>query len=191
MRFDYLSWEAFATLLTGALAVGAAILVGLRQTDIQTKQVLIQNRLADMEELKLREALFEARYQVYNASRRWLTATIMGGVPPYSFKDELPEGRQPLELKWADEFLDAVDRSAFLFRPSVGELLFEMWKAGEVLTRHKRMLADPGTASKKEREESVEKRAAALKYLTELVPKFSNQFGDELILTKPEKAKAQ
>lgn len=183
MTLDYLSWEAFATLLTGVLAVGAAIYVGTKQTQIQTKQVLIQNRLADLEEFKLREALFEARYAVYNASRKWLVATLKYGRPPYPTKD-LEEAQRELEHKLADEFLDALDRSRFLFPPGVRETLFKMWSAGEELTRSDRTLEREST-SQEGREKAADKHDEAFKYLESLLPDFSKLFGDELILTAP------
>lgn len=181
MDFDYLSWEAFATLLAGALAVGAAIYVGLRQTQIQTKQVLIQDRLAELEELKLRQALFDARYQVYNASRKWLVFTVQHGSPPYSTKG-LEEAQLAVEMKWADEFLDAVDRSRFLFRPAVRQVLFKMWESGQVLTRMERAL-ERDTTTQDQRENAADRHDEAFTYLTGLLSGFSDVFGDELVLT--------
>lgn len=181
MTFDYLSWDAFATLLTGALAVGAALLVGLRQTDIQTKQVTIQNRLADLEDLKLRQALFEERYQVYNASRKWLVATLQYGRPPYPTKN-LSEPQQQLELKLADEFLDALDRSRFLFPPSVRETLWKMWTSGQELIHADRTLERESTPQEA-REKAADKHDEAFTYLESLLPDFSNLFGDDLVLS--------
>jgi len=181
MTFDYLSWEAFATLLTGALAVGAALIVGLRQTDIQTKQVVIQHRLADLEEMKLRQALFEARYQVYNASRKWLVATVKYGSPPYSAKD-LAGAQKVVEMKWADEFLDALDRSRFLFRPAVRDVLVKMWNAGEDIIQADRALERERT-TQEQREKAADKHDEAFKYLSGLLGDFSDLFGDELVLT--------
>lgn len=181
MTFDYLSWEAFATLLTGALAVGAALLVGLRQTDIQTKQVLIQNRLADLEEFKLKEALFDARYAVYNGARMWLLATVQAGTPPYSIKD-LKGETKAAEFKWANDFLDALDRSRFLFRPSVRAELVKMYEAGQELRQADRALERDST-TQEQRERAADKHDEAFKYLSGLLGNFSDIFGDELKLT--------
>lgn len=167
------------TLLTGALAVGAALLVGMRQTEIQQKQVAIQNRLADLEELKLREALFEARYQTYNSARMWLLATVQAGKPPYSgnLKGETKEA----EFKWAGEFLDALDRSRFLFRPSVRAELEKMYEAGQALLQADKVLEREGS-SHEQRQKAADKHDEAFQYLSNLLVNFSEIFGDELIL---------
>ncbi len=183
MIFDYMSWEAFATLLTGVLAVTAALIVGTKQTQIQTKQVLIQNRLADLEEFKLRQALFEERYKVYNASRKWLVATLKYGRPPYPTND-LSEAQRELEHKLADEFFDALDRSRFLFPPGVREVLFKMWSAGKDLT-HSDNTLERDTSTQEQRGKAADKHDEAFNYLKGLLPDFSKLFGDDLILSAP------
>jgi len=184
MQLDYLSWEAFATLV----AVIAAFIVGrrqvgiaARQTDIQTEQTRIQNRLADLEELKLRQALFDARYQVYNASRKWLVFTIQHGSPPYSTK-VLKGAQKDFEMRLADEFLDAVDRSRFLFRPTVRLVLFKMWESGQLLTRMERTL-ERDTTTQEQREKAADSHDEAFTYLNGLLSDYSELFGDELVLT--------
>lgn len=182
MSFDYMSWEAFMTLLTGALAVGAALIVGMRQTDIQREQVAIQNRLADLEELKLRQALFEARYQTYNSARMWLLATVQAGTPPYSVKDLKGETREA-EFRWANDFLDALDRSRFLFRPAVRAELVKMHEAGQALLQADKAL-ERDSSSHEQREKAANKHDEAFTYLSNLLVNFSDVFGDELKLTQ-------
>ena len=60
-----LTWEAFATLLTGGLAVGAATVVGVRQLAISRRQIAL-------EEHKFRVDLFDERFAVYEFVRKWL-----------------------------------------------------------------------------------------------------------------------
>lgn len=67
MRFDYMTWEAFATLVTGASAVGAAYLIGVRQTKIAARQTDIVARQTDIQRLALNASLFERRMEVVNA----------------------------------------------------------------------------------------------------------------------------
>ena len=67
MRFDYMSWEAFATLVTGASAVGAAYLIGVRQTRITARQTDIVARQTDIQRLALNASLFQRRMEVVNA----------------------------------------------------------------------------------------------------------------------------
>lgn len=181
MTFDYLSWEAFATLITGALAVGAAIYVGRKQTDIQTKQVLIQNRLADLEEFKLKQALFDARYAVYRSAQTWLTSTLLSKLPPFEAKT-LEGAKREVEMGWATNFYDAIDRSRFLFRSAVHDELFKMWKSGDQLRRSHEKLQDHSTTVA-QRIAEEELRDKALAYLKGLNSNFSELFGDELVLT--------
>lgn len=184
MTFDYLTWEAFAAFS----AVIAAFLVGrrqvgiaIRQADIQAQQLEIQNRLADLEELKLREALFDARYNVYNASRRWLVSTIRHGTPPLSSRK--PKTTQTaLERNLADDFLDAIDRSRFLFGHEVRAVLVKMWEAGNDLKSAERSLSRQ-TLSQLQRDRALTRHDQAFEYLESLVPEFANIFKDELTLT--------
>lgn len=60
MAIDYLTWEAFATLLTGALAVAAAYTIGRRQTKIVAQQ-------ANIERLALNAGLFDRRMRIVKA----------------------------------------------------------------------------------------------------------------------------
>jgi hypothetical protein len=66
------SWEAFATLATGIGAVVAAIVVGLRQAGISDRQSRILERQVGLDELKLRSDLFDRRFAVYEATRKFV-----------------------------------------------------------------------------------------------------------------------
>lgn len=114
---------AAATFVTGVLAVGGAIYVGLRQADIQAKQASVaerQTKILDRQtalaELTLRNDLFEKRYAVYSATNDLLVrATRDGGWIDHG---------DPIE----NRFLIAKDKAKFLFRPSVTADLQEIWK---------------------------------------------------------------
>lgn len=132
MNLDYLSWEAFATLVTGGLAVGAAIFVGLRQVgiakrqaDIQGKQADISSELAKIEKLKIRADLHDRRLAVFAAVDDWLRYTVQGGEPPALSGDEGIEVRRRFE--------SARITSRFLFRPIVRETIEHYWKLGNDL----------------------------------------------------------
>jgi hypothetical protein len=104
MEWDYMSWEAAATLLTGLAAVLAAYSVGRRQGDISAG-------LLSIERLKVRTELFERRFAVYEQVRKWLSYILMSRYPPNE--------RSVLGGKIAKGFNDALDISRFLLQPSV------------------------------------------------------------------------
>jgi len=203
MTFDYLSWEAFATLLTGVLAVGAAYWIGQRQTgiastqtsiqkeqaeiqreqaEIQREQLALQAQLAELEKFKFRQIMFDARYEVYQASRTWLVATIQNGIPPAKTPDLAPEVRA-VELEQANKFTAAIDRSRFLFRPEVREELWKMWKAGNEIVFRKRAM-ERNLVSQAELEKHADGEHEAFAYLVEILEDLSKVFGDELTLTQ-------
>lgn len=138
MKFAYLSWEAFATMITGALAVYAAWRVGLRQVEIQGRQAKIQERLAAIEERKLRSDLFDRRIAVYEAASKWfayfLTTGQVAGRPTRAQKtmnmvSDKPRAIPGMEVSIA--YLDAMLMSRFLFQPHVERALKAAWDASE------------------------------------------------------------
>lgn len=67
------TWEAFATLVTGLAAVGAALVVAYRQAGIVERQVKLQ-------EAELRNAVFDRRMDVYHKIRRYLSIVTQPNV---------------------------------------------------------------------------------------------------------------
>jgi hypothetical protein len=108
------TWEAFATLVTGGAAVGAAWWVGRRQVGIADRQTRILDRQAGFEEMKLRTELFERRHAVYEATRQFLAAIMTTADEP----------KQPVQ----HDFLVAMDQARFLYRAEVYDQLQEIWK---------------------------------------------------------------
>jgi hypothetical protein len=67
IHWEMFSWEAFATLATGAAAVGAAWWVGRNQMDIQRRQIkLIENDLK-IQLLEKRKACVESMREIHFA----------------------------------------------------------------------------------------------------------------------------
>lgn len=71
------TWQAFATLCTGGMAVGSAFYIGLRQIGIASKQIDIAGRQAEISgqqsqtaQMALREKLFERRFEFYCEMKR-------------------------------------------------------------------------------------------------------------------------
>ncbi len=117
-------WGAAATFLTGGFAVIGAVVVGLRQADIQNRQAGIaerQTKILDRQtalaELTLRKAVFDERFAVYRATYDFLLEIATSG---FSAKKLRPT---PVEAA----FLEALERATFLFRPSVADALQALW----------------------------------------------------------------
>lgn len=100
------SWEAFATLITGVAAVGAAIYIGRRQTEIQKKQ-------ADIQLQAIRANLFERRLENYETVRDLINSLLRNA-------DEIDTGLQ-------QQFFIAQREAQFLFSQKVYDGLSEIW----------------------------------------------------------------
>lgn len=100
------SWEAFAGILAGFLAVSGAVAVGLRQQKILENQTRV-------ELLKVRVETFDKRWEVYEDVVAWL-------------RDHWQSGESPTGTVESD-FIRAIEKAKFLFRPAVPEQL-EKWR---------------------------------------------------------------
>jgi hypothetical protein len=143
-------WEALATAITGALAVAGAVWIGRKQVQISDKQTEIQAALAKIEEEKLRAELFDKRFAVYDATARFIGETLARGRFPQD------DTRREFEL--------ALDRSKFLFPPSVKRELVEL---------HNKAIA---------LDAAVDGRAGLQIYFSERLETLADLFGDELRL---------
>tara|TARA_R110000787_G_scaffold70728_1_gene157312 strand:+ start:2118 stop:2645 length:528 start_codon:yes stop_codon:yes gene_type:complete len=110
------SWEAFATLTTGLLAVGGAIVIAklqmhilTRQTEIADRQTDIAAGQAELERVKLRSELFDRRAKVVDATRAWFHAFNADGHIPLDERNT--------------NFREAIAIADFLFRPAVAARL--------------------------------------------------------------------
>lgn len=128
-EFACISWEAAATLITGGAAVGGAIWIGLRQVgignrqaEIVEKQVEVQAGQLRLEELKARMALFEERMKVYSATEHWLIRFAQEGKKPTGDAER--------------DFMNAIDRSRFLFGDDLRTKLHELWTLGNAHHYH-------------------------------------------------------
>lgn len=187
MTWDYMSWEAFAALLTGVLAVGAALVVGLRQVGISTRQTeilsdqaLIQDRLVGIEELKLRHALFEDRIEIYDATREFLETIVRNAEVP-GLAVERNEKVRVAQDKIRRNFTEAIDRSRFLFRPSVSDALNDLWLTARLINFHQKMQKDVN--GRKEHGKHVDGEHAALTQISKVYLDLASVFGDELTLS--------
>lgn len=99
------TWEAFATLWTGGLAVAGATIVGMRQAAISAQQTKILSRQVAVAEIGLRHELFDRRWSVFDATRAILSHIILN--------DKITDNELMLN------FRVAVGESVFLYREEV------------------------------------------------------------------------
>ncbi len=162
MKLAYLSWEAFATLITGISAVGAATYVAMRQQEITERQV----KLA---ELTLRSDLFSHRFDVYEVTRKFLGHIVAHATPPDGNLDQ--------------EYLSALGRAQFLFSPPVHENLKDIWslasrfRAAHIVMKAHRDQHGTYDASQ------VDAEHEALKSISDVFGNLANMFGEELRLS--------
>ena len=157
MRFDYVSWEAFATLVTGILAVTAAFWVGRRQQKIAERQTLILQR-------QLSSGLFEKKYAVYEATLALIKEAIQ-------VKD-FPEKSDP-------EFLAQREKARFLFPEAVGDQLDRIRHQIILLEGHRDEAGDADGSSDVAR---AGRKAASqiVRDLRNLYPQVSKIFEDDV-----------
>ncbi|MFO0437668.1 MAG: hypothetical protein ACK5YD_03995 [Phenylobacterium sp.] len=170
------TWEAFATLATGAGAVAAAVVIGLRQSAIAGRQAAIadrQSRILEkqvhLEELKLRSELFERRFAVYQATRSFCSVIMAHADEP--------------EQKVQQEFLTALDQSKFLFRPSVHDDLKELWKRSCGFFATKSVMKHKYETTGDYGQDNIDREYAYLNWLTERLDSLSELFGEEAKLS--------
>lgn len=100
--------------MTGLAAVGAALVVGLRQTAISQKQNEILDRQAKLSELQLRSQLFDRRFGCYENARQYVAQIVANAAP----------ANRDSEFK----YVSAMHESVFLFDAKVHQHLRDIWK---------------------------------------------------------------
>lgn len=170
------SWDALATLLagfaalvTGILAVGAAVYVGKLQHKIMLKQQEILYHQTTIERLNLRTTTFDKRWEVYEATANWLSEWARTG--------QRPRGEV------ADKFRWALEKSKFLFRPSVSAKLNE-WRVLQIRHHYisQKLESDRTTAAERE---TFEAKAIEIdKALSEAFTEIVTVFGQEMMLSE-------
>jgi hypothetical protein len=122
------TWEAFATLASGLSAVGAAVVIGLRQVAISNRQSEILQRQVELAHLNTKIAVFDRRMDVYRASLDFIISVMRGDDD-----DSNPK---------IGPFLTAMDEATFLFTTDVHARLHEVWaKRNSLLSIRKQMKA--------------------------------------------------
>jgi hypothetical protein len=182
-----IDWDALATLLTGVLAVGGAVYVGRKQVGISERQVGISERQvrisekqtdilarqADVAEMSLREAIFDRRIAVYDATRKLIRSIVSEGKPP--------------SIKILEEFTEGLLDAQFLFSPPVQSALDGIWRKLSDLNMHKAMMK---STDRKDIQKHVTAESEALKWFFDKLGTLPDDFGEELRLAPPVKQTA-
>jgi hypothetical protein len=163
-----LDWQALATLLTGVLAVGGAILIGLRQLRITRRQTEIAERQTRFAELSLRHQIFDKRMRVYDRVTLFLGMIIR-------------EGAYPVQLE--ADFLSALGASRFLFPAATYENLRTVWERAMAFRLLKNQMQKAFETEGHYGEGNPEQEEAALNWFHEQLESLPDLFGDELRLT--------
>ena len=121
-----LTWEAVSTFATGAMAVGAAIWVGRRQTNILKQQTNISDAVRELESLKVKTELFDRRIAVYRAVEEWILA--------FHANDGFPEN--DIEHRYSKACAEA----SFLFEDNVVSTLNKWRRAANRYRAYKKRL---------------------------------------------------
>ena len=155
MTFDYMSWEAFATLFTGIAAVAGAVVIGWRQ------QRIIQGQ-AEIERLTLDASLFDRRLKIV---------------------DSFNKLRQSLKWRASDpsealaDFAKASEVAVFLFPMTTADLISEIWSvATKLVSARTGMDEEASEGNKKAIYEAMYRPAEehfdklTIKFFSELAP---------------------
>lgn len=167
------TWDAFATLFTGILAVGAALFVGLRQVKISDRQSRILEQQADIDALKYRSELFDRRLEVYDATARFLAAILQKAAEP--------------EQEIIRSFLLARDSARFLFVDQVTVDLHKVWDDCCAFFAAKRASDANFAKTGSYGDSASELEYKQLNVINDRFQNLSDLFGDELKLSDPVK----
>ena len=150
------------------IIVGAAALVpSSLLVWVAFGQWQINKRQLALGELTLREKLFDRRFAVYETVQRFLSEIIRSGREP--------------EGEIVGEFLLAVDRSKFLFRPEVQELLTRLWNLSIDIGAYQEQLDGSGSLPVgPERSATAQKKAETFKEIVGISASLSETFAPEM-----------
>lgn len=113
------TWEAFATLMTGGLAVAGAAWIGIKQVGITERQANITERQSDIAARQVKLELLTLQSQLYD--RR---IVIFKAVKDY-MAEQWGEKMEP-DQAVSREFYLALESSAFLFGPDVQQKMRDL-----------------------------------------------------------------
>jgi uncharacterized protein YozE (UPF0346 family) len=168
LAFDKLDWQALATLITGALAVAGAVLIGLRQLAITRRQTDIAERQTRIAELSLRQQLFDKRMHDYHAVANFLGAIIRDASYPVG--------------KIETDFLTALGSSQFLFAMATYEDLQQVWDRAQAFRLLKIRIQSSDEERREEGDADREAEVQALRWFFDRLESLPALFGNQLRL---------
>jgi hypothetical protein len=184
------TWEAFATLATGAAAVGGATFIGLRQlkitgqqagiaarqTDVASRQADILEHQVQVDRAKLRADLFDRRLAVYKACKAYIRGAM-------SVRAEFDTS-----FELAQELGTQLEQAEFLFAGEVRELLRRAAnEADDLLAERETMrdLREGSTAPSPEMRQQARKVREKNKKLRRTLDGLAQAMGEEMRLYIP------
>lgn len=183
-------WAALIGVLVGVATVGAAFVVGLRQTlimrdqtKIQKRQVVIAEHALDLELRKVNVDLFDKRFAVYEATRKFLSFMLThGNAPGWNLNVEGVTAEAQMELH--TDFLAAMDKARFLFVPSVREGLEEILSWADYMHFQQWTENEPreGESADQLKVRNINAYVSFRKMMSDRLANLADGFGDELRL---------
>lgn len=168
--WEQFSWEAFATLGTGAMAVVGAVFIGLRQIGIAKRQSEITGRQVALAALSAKVEVFDRRWAVYDSTREFVSAIMRHAAEP--------------DQQVQQAFLIGLNKAKFLFEPRVYCELKEIWDRScqffAVQSDSQHLFQTTGAYG----QENIEKRHAYLIWINSRLENLAAIFGAELRLSE-------
>lgn len=160
----YASSEAYAAIIAavigligGLLAVAAAVVVGLRQSEILTRQTDVANRMAEVEELRLKSELYDRRIAVYTGVSQMIEFVQgHGRTPRDKTTGRLGLGKNEAEI--VNQFYAALSSAHFLFPSATNQELHNIAAMLFALDHHNEAFAKLGEAKPEETESQMSAR---------------------------------
>lgn len=183
-------WAALIGVAIGFATVFAAYRVGLRQavimsdqTKILKRQVEIAEHALDLELRKVNVDLFDKRFEVYEATREFLSFMLTHGNGP-GLNLAVEGSTADDQLKLQGDFFAAIDKSRFLFGSSVTKGLEEILSWADTL--HFETWADrkprEGESDEQRKNRNINAYVAFRKKMSDRLANLAYVFGDELRL---------
>jgi hypothetical protein len=172
--YSTFTWQAFATLTTGFLAVCAATIIALRQIALAKQQTRLS-------ELTLKEKLFDRRFQIYQDVHRSLSSILSDN--PIDV-DRSPSD-DPIDVGTVYATLDdAAIRARFLFDYTVERRLYTLRRDIASMLKQKRRIAKGAWDNEEQRQWRHKIYFETNRTLRRKLDNLSALFGDYLRLSE-------
>ena len=180
-------WAALIAAVPAILAVIGAVIIGRRQLRLLDYQAALQAevgyRAISVEAEKLKGDLWEKRFEVYEAARKFVSFMLThGNVPGFNTAVEGQTLKDQMMIQ--ADFIGAMDRSKFLFRPEVRAYMEHIWEMGLNLHhgKHGTPAAPEGETEQEAKDRVANGYADFRRRMRDLMTGLADVFGDQLML---------